>query len=965
MSDGDYQTFTNSTAEISERSQLAITLLPFAMVDQLSGRAEGRRRVEIRVLGPLEVAHRGLPVQIPRRQSRILLGILALDANRPVQVDRLIDLLWGTEPPENARTIVQIRISQIRSILCPDDAHGLDVRLEPRAGGYVLEAAPDSVDVLRFRDLLRRGAAAPADRIRAALALWRGPLLGRDAMPEITASYGQALEAERLTAIEHLLDIEMRSGDSGRVVDEFLPIVLDNFVREPLVARFLRALHQAGRTAEALKLYDQCRRWLASEFGSDPSKELHDAYREILAQTSQEPTAVSFRPAMPKLLPANVNDFTGRISEVTWIADRLLPDGRSGAALIAIAGPGGVGKTALAIHVAHLARARFPDGQLYVDLHGADDHPASARDVLGRFLRALGVDGSAIPEGQDERAELYRSLLADRRVLVLLDNARSDSQVAPLLPAEPLCAALITSRSRLGATLGAATLDLDVLDTVDATALLQRIVGTARTSATDGATAVLCDLVGRLPLAVRIVGAKLAGKPHWTVDRITNDLRDEDARLDHLVHDHLDVRATISVSYAGLEPDAQRAIRILSDLPDRIAGWQAAAALGIAPTDADLVLDQLVDAYLLDVAGADSTGTVLYHLHDLVRLFAAERARIEDPSILRRAYRERAHTALLAGLQAACRAANDGDHMVIRGDQVASVVDSLQTLVQRQPLAWFDSVRPGILPSLRQAQRDGNVGLCWEIAVVSSDLLALQRSFDERQLVLDIGMSEAGATGDVVGQAAVLLALGKLRADQFLADEALGCFERSLSLFESAEHQHGIGVSMAYVAMAHRFLGRNDEALEYCERALTRLTDLEEPGGRAHLLRSIGQIHLAKADFAIADDYFEGALGLCAEFGPFRRIEAQTQFWQGNLRLKQDRVDEAQALFTRVFDACREIGDVTGMCQALRGLSRCLVVRNSPERAREILLQALELAEQPRSTMLSRSIRQDLDSLGG
>ena len=918
--------------------------------------------MEIRVLGPLEVVRDGHAVQISRRQSRTLLGILALDANRPVLLERLIDLLWGVNPPQNPRAIIQVRISEIRSML-----NGNALRLRSGTGGYVLEADIDSIDVLRFRDLLRRSTITASDEetvelIRTALALWRGPLLGNDATSEIAAVHGHALQSERLTAVEDLLDVELRSGKAGHVVDEFLPLVLDNLIREPLVARFLRALHQAGRSTEALKLFDQCRRLLANEFGADPGDEIRQAHREILAHTTSEPAPTAtagFRPTIPKLLPADVNDFTGRANELTWIADLLLPDGRTSTALVTIAGRGGVGKSALAVHIAHLARTQFPDGQLYVDLHGTDDHPPAARDVLGRFLRALGVDGSTIPDSTDERAELYRDLLADRRVLVVLDNAHSDSQITPLLPAGRLCAVVATSRSRIGVTLGAKVLDLDVLDTEDATTLLHRMIGPDRGA---GAPA-LCDLVGRLPLAVRIVGAKLAAKPHWTVDLIAERLRDEYRRLDHLIHDHLDVRASIAVSYEGLEQVAQRTLRILSDAPGLIAGWQAAAALDLATPETELILDQLLDAHLLDVAGTDATGTIRYRLHDLVRLFAAERARIEDPPILRQEYRERVHAAWLGALRTAHRATYDGDHLVVQGDARAFLVEGLASTIEAQPLTWFDTARNGIIPVLRQAERDGNLSVCWSIAIASSGLFELQRAFDEWQPVLDIGMAAASHADDVIGQAAVLHQLGKLRADQQIPAEAFDIFQRSQHLFESVGHRHGTGVAAFYVAMAHRFLGRSDEALVSYHSALGLLIETDDVGGQAHALRGIGQIHLSSADFTTADEYFQRSLDVCRSQGPLRRTEAQTRFWLGNLRLKQNRVDEALAMFTQVFDDCRELGDLTGVGQALRGLSQCHLAVSKVEHARATLLQALEIAEQPRATLLVTAIRRDLDAL--
>jgi tetratricopeptide (TPR) repeat protein len=266
---------------------------------------------------------------------------------------------------------------------------------------------------------------------------------------------------------------------------------------------------------------------------------------------------------------------------------------------------------------------------------------------------------------------------------------------------------------------------------------------------------------------------------------------------------------------------------------------------------------------------------------------------------------------------------------------------------------------------MRQALRDGDADTCWRTAVMSAELFGLKSSFDERHIELELGSSAATAADDLVAQAAIAYAFGKLYADEQRPGEALECFQRSLGLFRTVDHRPGIGISMIYLAMANRFLGRDDNALECGFSALGFLTDVDHPAPRAHALRGIGQIYLHNAEYAAADNHFERALQLCQTFGPFRRIQAQTQFWQGSLRVRQGRIDEARTMFTQVFAACRELGDLTGTCQALRGLSQCEAAVGDVESARATLRHALDLAEQPRPTLTSSALRQDLERLNG
>jgi predicted ATPase len=342
-----------------------------------------------------------------------------------------------------------------------------------------------------------------------------------------------------------------------------------------------------------------------------------------------DPTAAVVT-AVPRLLPADISDFTGRAIEVAQLRSALTQPGTE-VRLAVVTGAGGVGKTALTVHVAHQVSRHFPDGQLYLNLRGYQtSEPVRPADALGRFLRALGVD-SPLPETADERAELYRNLLADRRVLVVLDNAHTADQVRPLIPGTAACAVVVNSRSRLAGALAGTEVTVDGLDESHATKLLTRIAGPERVSAEPQATSALVESCGGLPLALRISAAWLAAKPHWTIKRLAERLADERHRLDQLAFEDLDVRSSIAFSYRGIDADARRLLCRLSDIDlVDIDVCCSAALLGHGPAQAEEILEQLYDARLIDVAGHEPNGYSRYRLHDLVRLFVKERIAADE-----------------------------------------------------------------------------------------------------------------------------------------------------------------------------------------------------------------------------------------------------------------------------------------------------------------------------------------------
>ncbi|MDQ6901013.1 MAG: NB-ARC domain-containing protein, partial [Candidatus Dormibacteraeota bacterium] len=587
--------------------------------------------MEYRILGPVEARcdSRVLPLGGPK--VRTLLAVLLLHANQVVPAERLVDDLWGDGSPISARNLVQGYVSHLRATLV-SGAFGEPLTTLP--GGYLLRVAREEFDLFRFEDLVQSAeaamgeddVAAAAEDLRAALALWRGPALAGVSSRTLLERARPRLEEQRLSALEERIAADLRLGRHQRLVGELRELIASEPLRERLRGQLMTALYGSDRRAEALQEYRAAREMLASELGVEPSSELQRLEHAIRGSDASL-LGPRFALPVPRQLPPDIPDFTGS-SRSLEVAERLLASGESGAAVMAtvvISGPAGIGKTTVAVHVAHQLLARFPDGQLFADLGGAEIQAADSGNVLARFLRALGVHGSAIPADLAERTALYRARLADRRVLVVLDNVASEVQVRPLLPGGAGCAVLITSRRPLGALQGAAALPLTVLDAGQAFQLLANIAGRERIAKEPEAAQVIVELTGGLPLAVRISGARLASRPKWRVTKLAQRLQDERGRLDELKLGDLEVRASLALSYQGLDERSRRAFGLLgvmdgADFPV----WLAAGALGAGIAEVEITVESLVDAGLLEEAGEDRAGQPRYRFHSLVRAFARE-----------------------------------------------------------------------------------------------------------------------------------------------------------------------------------------------------------------------------------------------------------------------------------------------------------------------------------------------------
>ncbi|MFJ3234641.1 AfsR/SARP family transcriptional regulator [Streptomyces sp. NPDC086787] len=626
------------------------------------------------VLGPLRVHRDGAPLAVGYPQQQAMLATLLLRPGRSAGAAELTDALWGAGPPVKAVSTVRTYAWRWRKVLARD-ASDPDV-LVSFGDGYRLQVDEQSIDALRAVDLAaqaeragaRRQPARALELLRDALALWEGEPLAAIPGP-FAERQRQRLGELRLTLLEERLAREVELGYAARCVPELTELTAEHPLRERPHGLLMTALYQAGRSADALAVFRGARQLLIDELGVEPGPELEELHRRILDQDptlmraateftalttgdrttagatgvdAADPAADPVDPAAdppgdaagpehapgpralprPAQLPPPDPDFIGRAELVSTLGDTLRDRGRRTPAVAVLVGMGGVGKTSLALHVAHQARGAFPDGQLYADLHGGDTVPSSPEIVLANFLSALGITADVLPDDLEARTALFRSMLDGRRMLIVLDNARDARQVRPLLPGAEGCAVVVTTRSRMVGLPVVLQLNVDVFRRTEAGELLSRAIGEARVAAEREAALGLVEACGFLPLAVRIVAARLAARPMWSIDSLRERLAVEWRRIDELRIGELAVEAVFELGYRQLTQDQATAFRCLATVDCREIGVAAAAAM-LATDEASTedVLESLVDACMLE-----SRVPGRYGYHDLLRAFARRKA---------------------------------------------------------------------------------------------------------------------------------------------------------------------------------------------------------------------------------------------------------------------------------------------------------------------------------------------------
>ncbi|GAA2639317.1 BTAD domain-containing putative transcriptional regulator [Actinomadura fulvescens] len=835
----------------------------------------------VELLGPLRVTVAGRAVELPAGRLRALLAVLAMSAGRTVPADRLATAVWGTDARGDPRANVRTNVKRLRRAL------GDDQLVVARPGGYLLAAEPDHVDALRFGRLLDEAAArdreAERSRLAAALALWRGTPCDGIRSDWLEQTVVPALQERYLTAWERRVELDLASGtqpDPARLAE----LADEHPLRESLWACLLRALASAGRPAEALERYETIRRRLSAELGADPSPELRQVHADLLADGDAFDGH-----AVPRQLPAAAGGFAGREAALAALNEPMSP-------ITLITGTAGIGKTTLAVQWAHRVADRFPDGQLSIDLRGYDPSggPVRPAAAIREFLDALGVPPQRIPDTPAAQSGLYRSLLAGRRMLVLLDNARDVGQVVPLLPGTPGCLVIVTSRDQLTGlvmTYGARPFTLGLLAPDEARRLLAARLGQHRIAAEPAAAEEIVRRCDGLPLALAIIAARAAIHPAHPLAALAAELRDALGAMENAA----DIRAIFSWSYETLGDAAARLFRLVAGLhPGPDATVAAAASLaGVPASRVRAPLAELTRANLL-IEHAPGR----YTCHDLLRAYAAELCQTGDTA-RRRLVDHYVHTACAA------RRLLGGD---IEGDiETGAPVPgvSVTNFAGRdEATAWFTAEHTTLLAVLKLAADLGMDRQVCELAralfvflhgrgrwhdraeTQRAAVTAAQRLGDPAQqsrayrdlafALADLGRFDEAhrnlgaalerARDDLAGQAWTYYRRDLVYAIQGRDADALHAARRAHDLFEQLGDQYGQAIALTDLGWLHGRLGDHAQALELCERALILHQKLGNLAYEAHTWSCLADTSLHLGDATGAIPRYRHALDMFREF---------------------------------------------------------------------------------------------------
>ncbi len=941
---------------------------------------------EMRVLGPVQVRAGDREVPLPSRQLRTVLAALVLSPGRRIGSGRLIDLLWDREPPPNANAQVQVLISRLRRGLAGDGGAGPRVHL--RGGGYELDPRGATIDVEvclahaeTGRRALAEGRAIDAERVlQVALDQWRGVSLG-DVTESLRLQEEPGLAELHRVVRTDLAQARVAQGRPADALPELRRLLSEQPTSERVAALLIEALGRCNRLAEASEAYHAMRHRLAAEYGIDPGTELTEAYRATLrTRAGERPASGAPAPpahllpgeasasnttkghqaaeavpsgdaslghaSVPQQLPRAVTRLVGREPQLSAILAALRPRDGAGPAVVAIHGPGGVGKSALAVAAGHGSAHSFPHGQLYIDLQGSSVAlaPLAVADVVGRFLRAFGVAAAQVPATEAEAVALYRTLIAHRRVLIIADNASSAEQVGALLPATPGSALIATSRHVLGMLDGAIHVDLGPLSEGDARNLLTYIAGSGRVETEPEAFATLVRTCGCMPLALRIVGSRLVSHPHWTVADLAGRLADEKRVLHELNAEDGNLRASLQLSWRELRADddaigalAARIFLALGAVRLPTVSFGLAAALcTAAPEAVEQALDRLVAVRLLE------RGRGHFRMHDLVRLFATELA-AADPERQER---------LRAALSWYASAANQVGRLMRGMNRAAAEQPAIVLITEFTDApsagAWLDHERANLVAITRQALVDSHAvsRLAGELVLALYPAILMRGHAYEWEVLCRLVVDAADRIQEPRLVATALTRLAVTMAIQLRIEEALECLDRGLSLHRLSGDRSGEASALETAGMLYTRAGRAEEALSYFEHALRLRSELGERYAEGITLSNAAEAYHRLGRDQEALHCLDRSLEIRHEFGDLAGA-AITQLNQGEVFAKLGMVGDALRTADAAIDCSRRAGDRESERRSLDLRARLRIMAGDIEAALIDCESVLDLAGTP------------------
>ena len=892
-------------------------------------------------------------------QQQALFAVLAVRAGRMVHNGELIDAIWGERLPDNPRGCVHTYVARLRRVLEPGRqrrcATGI---LESGPSAYRLNAPTGATDLERFGHLReqgrrswRLGAFADAESaFSRAAALFEGTALG--AVPGPFAEQQRAALAEQhLGVLEDRIEVLLAQGRHAEVISPLLALTGEHPLRERPWAQLMLALYRDGRRADALAAYERARGATVRDLGLDPGPLLTRLRQSIvvadpdLTITVPAPVVAAAAPGEisagcarpPCTLPRIADHFTGRDGEITALlahADTMPPP------VCSIDGMAGVGKTALAVHLAHLLSDRYPDAQLYLDLHGHTPGREStdSAQALDSLLRAVGVTGGDLPAATEDRTALWRTWNAGRRTLLILDNALDTGQIRPLIPGGPGCLVLVTSRHRLSGLDGGEYLSLDVLDEGDATALFTATAGAPRTAAEPAAVADVVHACGRLPLAIRIAAARLRHRTGWTVAHLAERLGSEDRRLTELQAGDRSVGAAFELSYRALAAQTRRMFCLLGLFPGSWIELSAAAALSGTPLEqADLCLQTLVDAHLLDEPAPGR-----YRLHDLLRAYAAQRCRAQEP--------QRWRDDALGRLLDFYLYTVDGAEDLLRPkrlDRAAprTAATSFHAFGDRdEALAWLDQERGNLVPLVRAAVEQGFDPQAWQIARYLWGYYETRRHWADWADSHEAALPAARRSGDPLAEARLLVGLGVVCHDLRRYDDAVARYLEALALMRRAGFRSGEAGVLTNLGNTYRRMGRLADCIDCQEQSLRICRDAGDPGGEAIALANLGELYREDGRLPESIRVQQTALAMFRSWGD-ERVEGTVLDGLARTYLAMGRHARASTECHAALAARRACGDRFGEAESLECLGRLREAVGDPDGARQAWHDALEIAD--------------------